>query len=372
MRAKRLVVKIGPSTLTSAENAIDRARITDLAQQVATLVKEGWQVAIVTSAAIAAGLGALSIERRPADMATLQAAASVGQCELTGVYAEEFAAHGLLTSLVLLTRRDTAERSAYLNARATLDRLLDLGVVPIINENDTVSVEQIRFGDNDTLAALVAVLVGADQLLILSDIDGLYDADPRTCSQARRIEEVQRIDQQLLDGCGGAGSVAGSGGMVTKVAAARVMMSAGIPMVIAFGKKSDVVVRSARGESVGTRFVPPPHHHEITPRKLWIALGDASHGALIVDDGAKRALVAGGSSLLPVGVVGVEGRFDEGDIVDVRDGEGVLFARGRVSASRDAVELSKGCSSEELAANSLLAAVAEKPVIHRDDLVVFE
>ncbi len=369
---KRLVIKIGSSTLTSAENAIDRARITDLARQSADLVADGWRVAIVTSAAIAAGLGALSIERRPSDMATLQAAASVGQCELTGVYAEEFAAHGLLTSLVLLTRRDTADRNAYLNARATLDRLLDLGVVPIINENDTVSIEQIRFGDNDTLAALVAVLVGADQLIILSDIDGLYDANPRTSADAHLIEEVSRIDQQLLDACGGAGSVAGSGGMVTKVAAARVMMSAGIPLVIAHGKKDNVVVRSARGESVGTRFVPADRRHEITPRKLWIALGDAAHGAVTVDGGAKRALIAGGSSLLPVGVVDVDGRFAEGDIVDVRDSEGYVFARGRVSVGRDAVELSKGSSSKELAANSLLAAVADKPVIHRDDLVVFE
>ncbi len=369
---RRLVVKVGSSTLMSTENAIDTQRIVDLADQVARLVAEGWEVAIVTSAAIAAGLGALAIERRPDDMATLQAAASVGQCELSSTYAEAFAHHGLLTSLVLLTRRDTADRTAYLNARATLDRLLALGVVPIVNENDTVSVEQIRFGDNDTLAALVACLVGADMLVILSDIDGLYDADPRTCPTAQLVSTISRIDRSVVDACGGAGSVAGSGGMVTKVAAARVMMSAGIPMVIAHGQRPGAVVDAAHGEPVGTLFCPGEARHEITPRKLWIALGDAVHGSIVVDAGARDALVDAGRSLLPVGVRSVSGDFREGDIVEVRDGDDYVIARGKVGASADAIRLACGMSTDELAKNSLLAPIDEKPVIHRDDLVLFE
>lgn len=369
---RRLVVKIGSSTLMSAENAIDSSRITDLADQVARLTEDGWQVAVVTSAAIAAGLGALSIEKRPSDMATLQAAASVGQCELSSEYARAFARHDMITSLVLLTRRDTADRVAYLNARATLDRLLVLGVVPIVNENDTVSVEQIRFGDNDTLAALVACLVGADLLVILSDIDGLYDANPRSDAGAKLIPKISRISKDIVDACGGAGSVAGSGGMVTKVSAARVMMSAGIPMVIANGCKPNAVVDAAAGKSVGTLFCPGATHHEITPRKLWIALGDAAHGSIAVDSGAKRALVCGGSSLLPVGITGVEGSFQEGDIVEVRDTTGYAFARGKVNAPSDALRLACGMATEELLSNSLLAPIAQRPVIHRDDLVVFE
>lgn len=369
---RRLVVKIGSSTLVSADDAIDEQRIVDLADQVTRLTDEGWQVTIVTSAAIAAGLGALGIERRPSDMATLQAAASVGQCELSRAYAEAFARHGLLTSLVLLTRRDTADRTAYLNARAALDRLLGLGVVPIVNENDTVSVEQIRFGDNDTLAALVACLVGADLLVILSDIDGLYDADPRTCPNAQRVASVSRIDRSLVDACGGAGSVAGSGGMVTKVAAARVMMSAGIPMVIAHGCRPDAVVDAAAGRDVGTVFRAGARRHEVTPRKLWIALGDAVHGSLTIDAGARKALIDAGSSLLSVGVIAVEGDFDEGDIVEVLDEDSFVLARGRVGASSDAIRLACGRSTEELARNSLLASMADKPVIHRDELVLFE
>ncbi|WP_241155979.1 glutamate 5-kinase [Adlercreutzia sp. ZJ154] len=369
---KRLVVKIGSSTLMSAENAVDSGRITNLVDQVAKLVEDGWQVVIVTSAAIAAGLGALSIEKRPKDMATLQAAASVGQCELSGEYAKAFARHNILTSLVLLTRRDTADRTAYLNARATLDRLLSLGVVPIVNENDTVSVEQIRFGDNDTLAALVACLVGANLLVILSDIDGLYNSNPRANSNAQLISVVNRIDRSIVDACGGAGSVAGSGGMITKVSAARVMMSAGIPMVIAHGCKKDVVLDAALGKSVGTLFCPGEAQHEITSRKLWIALGDAVHGSIVVDEGAKYALIDTGSSLLAVGIIDVEGHFVEGDIVEVRDSQDYVFARGKVNVQSDAISLVCGMSTEEILENSLLAPIAEKPVIHRDDLVVFE
>ena len=325
--ARRLVIKVGSSTLTTSESSIDYGYLRKLADQVARVRDAGWQPVIVTSAAIACGLEALGIHRRPTDMPSLQAAASVGQSALSTAYAEVFARHGIVTSTVLLTRRDTADRQAYLHARNTLLRLLDLGVVPIINENDTVAVEQIKFGDNDTLAALAACLIDADLLVILSDIDGLYDANPNTNPQAKLIEHVDKIGPEILAVAGGAGSTVGSGGMITKIKAARVLMVAGIPLIICYGRQDNVVVDAAAGKQVGTRFSAKARPHEITPRKLWIALGDSARGAVVVDDGAKAALIERGSSLLFVGVSSVEGRFDAGDIVDIKDGTGNLFAR---------------------------------------------
>ena len=370
---KRLVVKIGSSTLTTEEGRIDHAYLEALADQVARVRGQGWQVVIVSSGAIACGLERLGMSgKRPDDMPTLQAAASVGQGLFVAAYGDAFARHGLMTSLVLLTRRDTADRTAYLHARDTLERLLDLGVVPIVNENDTVAVEQIRFGDNDTLGALVACLIRADQAIILSDVEGLYDANPACDENATLIKRVDRIDQSVLSVAGDAGSSVGSGGMVTKLQAARVLGVAGIPLLICSGRRDDVIVDAVAGREVGTLFTSASAIHEITPRKLWIALGDAAHGAIIVDEGAKRALVKRGGSLLVVGVADVEGDFEEGDIVDIRDSGGHLFARGRVSAGRDEVELARGRSQEELASNRLLAVMADKPLVHRDDLVVFE
>ena len=371
-RARRLVIKIGSSTLTTSESSIDYGYLRKLTDQVARVRDAGWQPVIVTSAAIACGLEALGIHRRPTDMPSLQAAASVGQSALSTAYAEVFARHGIVTSTVLLTRRDTADRQAYLHARNTLLRLLDLGVVPIINENDTVAVEQIKFGDNDTLAALAACLIDADLLVILSDIDGLYDANPNTNPQAKLIENVDKIGPEILAVAGGAGSTVGSGGMITKIKAARVLMVAGIPLVICYGRQDNVVVDAAAGKQVGTRFSAKARPHEITPRKLWIALGDSARGALIVDDGAKNALLHRGSSLLSVGISRVEGRFDDDDIVDVKDATGHVIARGRTAFSSDEVELACGRTREELERNRLLAAFADKPVIHRDELIAFE
>lgn len=368
---KRLVVKIGSSTLTK-DNALDSAYLEGLATQIATLRKQGWQVVIVSSAAIACGLEALGIQERPQDMPSLQAAASVGQGALSNAYAQAFSRHDILTSIVLLTRRDTADRTAYLHARDTLVRLLELGVVPVVNENDTVSVEQIRFGDNDTLAALVACLINADLMIILSDIDGFYDANPQTNPHAQLIHEVSYIDKSIMNVAGGVGSSVGSGGMITKIKAARVLMAAGIPMTICHGRAENAVVRAAAGEPLGTRFVSKGVAHEITPRKLWIALGDAAHGAVVVDDGAKAALITQGRSLLCVGVRSVEGDFEAGDIVDIKDATGHLFARGKVNAGHDEIELGCGLTRDALERNRLLAPLAEKPIIHRDELVVFE
>ena len=365
-------MKIGSSTLTTSESKIDYAYLERLADQIARAREEGWHPVVVTSAAIACGLERLGIEKRPHDMPSLQAAASVGQSALSTAYAEAFAQRGIVTSTVLLTRRDTADRRAYLHARDTFDRLLDLGVVPIVNENDTVSVEQIRFGDNDTLAALVACLIDADLMVILSDIDGLYDANPHRVEGARLIGRVERIDQAVMDVAGEAGTTVGSGGMITKIKAARVLMAAGIPMVICNGRAPDAVVRAAEGEEMGTRFVAAARPHEITPKKLWIALGDAARGALVVDDGAKAALVGRGSSLLSVGVSAVEGRFEAGDVVDIKDGSGHLFARGKAAFASDEVELACGHTREAMERNRLLAPLATRPLVHRDELIVFE
>lgn len=370
---KRLVVKIGSSTLTTDEGRIDHAYLDSFARQIEAVRAQGWQVVVVSSGAIACGLERLGMSgKRPDDMPTLQAAASVGQGMFASAWGDAFANRGMITSVVLLTRRDTADRTAYLHARDTLERLLDLGVVPIVNENDTVSVEQIRFGDNDTLCALVACLISADLAIILSDIDGLYDANPAKDANAKLIKRVDRIDQGIISAAGDAGTTMGSGGMVTKVKAARVLGVAGIPLVICAGRQENAIADAAAGREVGTLFTAEHAAHEITPRKLWIALGDSARGSIAVDAGAKQALQRKGSSLLVVGVAAVTGDFETGDIVDILDDQGHLFARGRVSASRDETELALGRTREDLARNRLLSEMADKPLVHRDDLVIFE
>ena len=319
---KRLVIKIGSSTLTTSESKIDYAYLAEVTDQVARVRAAGW---------------------RP-----------------------------IVTSTVLLTRRDTADRRAYLHARDTFDRLLELGVVPIVNENDTISVEQIRFGDNDTLAALVACLVEADLMVILSDIEGLYDANPHHHPDANLIGRVEAIGPEIMAVAGEAGTTVGSGGMITKIKAARVLMVAGIPLVVCDGHRAEAIVDAAAGEDVGTLFVAAKKPHEITPKKLWIALGDSVHGTVVVDEGARDALVMRGKSLLSVGIRSVEGDFGLDDIVDVADETGHVFARGRAAAASDLLKLACGRSREEVASNAILAVLADRPVIHRDELVLFE
>lgn len=372
MMAKKLVIKIGSSTLTTSESKVDYDFLQTVAEQVVAVRDKGWQPVIVTSAAIACGLEALGIAKRPSDIPSLQAAASVGQSALSTAYSNAFSGYDVTTSIVLLTRRDTADRQAYLHARDTFSRLLELGVVPIVNENDTTSIEQIRFGDNDTLAALVACLIEADLVLMLSDIDGLYDKNPHFHKDATLIPHVGSIDETIMGLAGEAGTTMGSGGMITKITAARVLMIAGIEMVICNGRTPRVIIDAVEGKGVGTRFATLQKPHVITPKKLWIALGDSTRGSLVVDAGAKTALIAKGSSLLCVGVVSVEGDFDEDDIIDIKDRAGHIFARGKTSASRDELDLACGLSQQALKSNKLLSRLSNKPVIHRDDLVVFE
>lgn len=370
-RLKTMVVKIGSSTLVGTDHVLRREFIAGLADQAARLRARGWSLVVVSSGAIACGAPKLGFSRKPADMPSLQACASVGQCILSAAYDEEFRAAGMLTSLVLLTRHDTARRTSYLHARDALARLVDLGVVPVVNENDTVTVDEIKFGDNDTLAALVSCLVSADLCVVLSDIDGLYTANPSKDPTARLIPRVDRIDARIIGSAGDSSSAVGTGGMITKVRAARILMTAGISSVICSGAEPDALTRLARGERLGTLFAPPAGRLDIAPRKLWIALGDSAHGSVTVDDGAARALRERGSSLLPVGIRAVEGAFSAGDVLDVRDADGLVIARGIAGAGSDVLELAVGRRQEQIAGNRLISELATKPAIHRDDLIVF-
>ena len=292
--AKTMVVKIGSSTVTEPGTGVNRPFIARLAHEAVELRSLGWNLVVVSSGAIACGAPVLGFSTRPADMPSLQACASVGQCVLSAAYDEEFRACGLATSLVLLTRHDTARRQSYLHARDALTRLVELGVVPVVNENDTVSVDEIRFGDNDTLAALVACLVSADLCVTLSDIEGLYTANPSIDPNARFVPRVEKIDATIIASAGDSSSAVGTGGMITKIRSSRILMTAGIPSVICSGADEGALARLARGEQVGTLFVPPHARTDIAPRKLWIALGDAAHGSVSVDDGAARVVASAG------------------------------------------------------------------------------
>lgn len=369
---KTMVVKIGSSTVVGEDGRIDRAFISNLARQAAELRRLGWNLVVVSSGAMACGYPILGFSAKPkGDLPSLQACASAGQCILSAAYDEEFHAHDILTSLVLLTRHDTARRSSYLHARDALLRLVELGVVPVVNENDTVSVAEIKFGDNDTLAALVSCLVSADMCVTLSDIDGLYTANPSVDPDARFIPRVEKIDAKIIGSAGDSSTSVGTGGMITKIRASRILMTAGIESVICSGSEPDALVRIARGESVGTLFAPPVKHLDIAPRKLWIALGDKAHGSVTVDDGAAHALTDNGSSLLAVGIREVGGSFAAGDILDVKDTSGMVVARGIAEADSDTLELAAGRRQEEIESNRLLAQLAGKPAIHRDNLIVF-
>ncbi len=368
---KTMVVKIGSSTLVGADRQLRQAFIEGMAEQAACLREMGWGLVVVSSGAVACGAPLLGFDARPTDMPSLQACASVGQCVLSAAWDECFRRAGIMTSLVLLTRHDTARRSSYLHARDALTRLLELGVVPIVNENDTTVVDEIRFGDNDTLAALVSCLVSADLCVTLSDIDGLYTANPAHDPRARLIPRVEHIDATIVAGAGDSSTAVGTGGMITKVRAARILMTAGIDSVICSGAEDRPLQRLASGEPVGTLFAAPAARLDIAPRKLWIALGDSAHGALTVDDGAARALTQRGSSLLPVGITAVEGSFAAGDVLDVRDASGFTVARGIAEADADELSLAAGRHQDQIAANRLLAGLAGRPAIHRDNLIVF-
>lgn len=366
MNGKRVVIKIGSSTLAPAGEGIDTRFVTTIVDQVCALKAAGHEVLIVTSGAIAAGLERLGLSTRPTDMPSLQAAASVGQVALIETYAELFSARGVTVGQVLLTRHDTGHREAYLHARDTFERLLELGAVPVVNENDTVAVDEIRFGDNDSLAALVATMAGAHLVVLLSDIEGLYDADPRVSAEATLLEHVDELTEDLVAAAGGAGTLAGSGGMATKIEAARVLMKAGIPMVVCDGSRPDVVLDAVAGKPCGTMFAPGTD--VLGARKLWIALGRNPAGSIVIDEGAKRALLERQTSLLPAGVVEVHGKFEAGDAVVLADREGATVGRGLSEMSALDLERVKGMKKAVISEG--FPHLAGKEVVHRDRLVI--
>jgi len=367
---ERLVVaKVGSSTLLKADGSLNKRYMADLCRQICTLLAEGTQVVLVSSGAVAAGMERLGLAERPKDVPGLQACAAAGQAALIETYAETFQDQGVTCAQVLLTREDTARRESYLNARNTFERLLGLGCVPIVNENDTISVEEFAFGDNDSLGAIVASLVDASLYVILSDVAGLYTANPQTDPSATLIPRVTRVDDEIMRMASGTGSAVGTGGMTTKLRAARAMLAAGTQMVVAAGKRTDVLLDVAHGASVGTRFVPERAASRESARKLWIGLAGVTRGRLVVDGGAARALVRDGASLLPVGVRSVEGSFGEGDIVDVTDEQGRLLGRGAVRYASEDLDKVRGLKLEVV--ERFYPDHAGQAAIHRDDLLVF-
>jgi glutamate 5-kinase len=364
--AKTLVVKVGSSLVTNQGRGLDTEAIARWAAQIARLVAMGRRVVLVSSGAIAEGMQRLGWTRRPQTMHELQAAAAVGQMGLVECYESCFRSHGLHTAQLLLTHADLADRQRYLNARATLRTLLELGVIPVINENDTVVTDEIKFGDNDTLGALVTNLIEADALVILTDQPGLYDADPRRNPQAKLVAEADALDPKLETMAGGTGSALAKGGMLTKVQAARRAARSGAHTVIASGREADVLVRLAAGERIGSflgaKTVP------LAARKQWLADHLTVAAKLKLDAGAARALQRDGKSLLPIGVVEVAGEFERGEVVACLDPDGREVARGLVNYS--AAETRRIMRRPSAEIESILGYMDEPELIHRDNLVL--
>lgn len=364
--AGRLVVKVGSSLVTNEGQGLDHAALARWAQQIAELARRKKQVILVSSGAVAEGMQRLGWKRRPNALHELQAAAAVGQMGLVEAYESCFRQHGLHTAQVLLTHEDLADRKRYLNARSTLRTLLDLGVIPVINENDTVATDEIRFGDNDTLAALVTNLIEADALVILTDQAGLYTKDPRRNEDAKLISEGRAGDTQLEKMAGGVGSQFGSGGMLTKVLAAKRAARSGASTVIASGREPDVLIRLASGEFIGTQLVAETM--TLAARKQWMADHLQVRGKLRLDDGAVRALRSEGKSLLPIGVVDAAGDFERGEMVSCLDAHDYEIARGLVNYSSVETRKIMKLPSHEIEAR--LGYIDEPELIHRDNLVL--
>ena len=364
--ANRIVIKVGSSLVTNEGRGLDHAAIARWAAQIARLRSAGKQVILVSSGAIAEGMQRLGWTKRPSSVHELQAAAAVGQMGLVQCYETCFREHGIATAQVLLTHSDMADRQRYLNARSTLRTLLDLGVIPVINENDTVVTDEIKVGDNDTLGSLVTNLVEADVLVILTDQPGLFDADPRREPRAKLIPEAIAGDPVLETYAGGTGSALSKGGMLTKVLAARRAARSGAHTVIVSGRERDVLTRLASGERIGTQLNATTM--ALAARKQWMADHLKVSGRLTVDAGAVRALADGGRSLLPIGVVAVSGEFERGAVVAVAGPDGVEIARGLVNyASAEAAQILRRPSSE---IEAILGYVDEPELIHRDNLVL--
>lgn len=364
--ARRIVVKIGSNVLTSGRGSLAPRRVAQIAEQVSALCDEGKEVILVSSGAIAAGVGELRLPGRPTTMPELQAAAAVGQGRLIRAYNECFRQHGRAVGQVLLTREDLEDRARFLNTRNTLRALLDLGCVPIINENDSVSVEEIRYGDNDFLAAHLATLILADLLVILSTVDGLFETD--AAGHRRLVPLVERISDEIVSLDTGEKSARGTGGMGSKLRAASMTTRTGVPVIVAGGRRPGVLTSILAGEEVGTLFLPAKQR--MTSRKRWIGFTARPSGRLLVDEGARRALVEGGKSLLASGVKAYLGTFQRGDVVVIAVGNETPFARGLTNYSSAEIARILGCHTSDIAAR--LGRKDYDEVVHRDNLVILE
>lgn len=364
--ARRLVVKVGSSLVTNEGRGLDEVAIGEWCRQIALLVSQKREVIMVSSGAIAEGMKRLGWKTRPHAVHELQAAAAVGQMGLVHMYETKLREHGLRSAQVLLTHADLSDRERYLNARTTLLTLLKLGVLPVINENDTVVTDEIKFGDNDTLGALVANLIEADALIILTDQKGLFSADPRQDPDAQFVHKGQAGDPALERMAGGAGSAIGRGGMLTKILAAKRAAGSGASTVIAWGREPDALLRLTQGEAIGTLLLAPTQKTQA--RKQWIADHLQMRGSVMVDAGAVQRLRSGGSSLLPIGMTSVGGDFSRGEVIAIRSEDGVEIARGLANyASHEARLL---CRKPSAAFESVLGYAAEPEMVHRDNLVL--
>jgi glutamate 5-kinase len=363
----RWVVKIGSSLITNNGTGLDREAMENWVRQLVTLQRNGIEVVLVSSGAVAEGVARLGLKSRPREIHLQQAAAAVGQMGLIQTYETSFKQYGVHTAQVLLTHDDLSSRRRYLNARSTLAGLVSMQVVPVINENDTVATAELCFGDNDTLGALVANLLGADTLVILTDQKGLHEVDPRSNPDAPLISEAMAEDGRLLKMAGGSGSL-GRGGMITKITAARLAARSGARTIIANGREPDVLIRLSQGESIGTRLLP--EKQPMAARKQWLAGQLKAKGQLILDAGAAKVLRESGRSLLPVGVIGVKGPFDRGDVVVCKDEQGQEIARGLVNYDSSEAELLMRQPSKMI--EGILGYAGDEEIIHRDNLVLTE
>src|SRR5262245_10272809 len=365
-RADPVVVKVGTNVLADTAGSLDRARIQTLAEQLYRAQSGGRRVALVSSGAIGAGVGRLGLGRRPVDLPHLQACAAVGQCALMQLYQECLAPHGAHAAQILLTAGDFDNRVRYLNARHTILTLFEYGCLPVINENDTVSVAEIKFGDNDHLAAMVANLLQAPLLVLLTNVDGLFTADPRADAAARLVDSVPHIDRTVTEMAAPTQSTLGTGGMRSKLRAARLATAAGGAVVMANGSIDDVLDKVFAGEPIGTLFLP--HREALSARRRWLGLTARPRGAFHLDDGARKAVEGDGRSLLPVGVTAIIGTFGKGDVVSLCDRDGIEFARGLTNYSSADAERIRGLATEQI-----LRAIGKLPyveLIHRDNLAV--
>ena len=364
--ARRIVVKVGSSLVTNEGRGLDEQAIGEWCRQLSALVRDGREVIMVSSGAIAEGMKRLGWTTRPHELHELQAAAAVGQMGLAQMYETKLRENGLGSAQVLLTHADLADRERYLNARSTLLTLLAHGVLPVINENDTVVNDEIKFGDNDTLGALVANLVEADALVILTDQKGLFTADPRKDPSAQLVHQARAGDAKLEEMAGGAGSSLGKGGMITKILAAKRAAGSGASTVIAWGREPDALLRLTQGQAIGTLLIAPTHKQQA--RKQWMADHLQLRGALTIDAGAVDKVLREGKSLLPIGVIAVEGDFSRGEVIAIRDAQGHEIARGLANyASAEARLLCRKASGE---IEKLLGYIAEPEMVHRDNLVL--